>query len=448
MNNSEFFEFLDHTPTSYNCVDTLRQDLLKNGYKELYEEDLWDNLDDYDKYFTIRGDSSFIAFQIPTIENCKKMGFNIVSTHTDSPTFSIKLNGDIYKSLLGEKEGYLKLNVEGYGAMINYSFLDRPLSIAGRVFYENMVTDELASKVINIDQDLLVIPSQAIHVNPEVNQGKKLNHQVDMQPIMGLNCKGDFKLNDILEDYLKNTSEDFADDFMKLRDYDLYLYNRDKARFVGYHQEMIMSPRLDDLACLYPSYRGFLDSENKNAINVFCAFNNEEIGSLTKQGADSNFLIDVLARIAKAKKIDLPTSLANSFMISADNAHAVHPNAVEKSDSSNQVLINRGIVVKHHINYTTDSVSSGIFKKICDNAQTPYQDFSCRSDMRCGNTLGGVSTRHVSVDSIDIGLAQLAMHSANEVMGAEDPIYLYQTMNEFYNSKIEKDHGKVRILKK
>lgn len=441
MDNKDFFEFLDNTPTAYNCVDNLKKDLLKKGYTELYEEDEWSYLDDYGKYFTTRGDSSLIAFQMPNNSLYQRTGSNIISTHADSPTFSIKLNGDIFKSVLGDNAGYLKLNVEGYGAMINYSFLDRPLSIAGRVFYEDVNKGELSSKIINIDKDLLIIPSQAIHVNRDVNNANKLNHQVDMQPIMGVSK------NICFSDIIKDNVDSIDNNSIKMYDYDLYLYNRDKAKYVGYCDDMIMSPRLDDLACLYPAYQGFLDSVNEGSINVFCAFNNEEIGSLTKQGADSSFLIDVLARISKVKNLDLRTSLANSFMVSADNAHAVHPNAIEKSDSSNQVLMNQGIVIKHHTNYTTDSLSSGIFKKICNNAQVPYQDFSCRSDMICGWTLGGVSGRHVSIDSVDIGLAQLAMHSANEVMGAKDPNYLYQVAGEFYQSRIVREYGKVKVLK-
>lgn len=210
---------------------------------------------------------------------------------------------------------------------------------------------------------------------------------------------------------------------------------------------MILAPRLDDLACVYPSLQALIDSENEDVINVLSVFNNEEIGSLTEQGADSSFLNDVLSRIAYERKFYLGTALAKSFMISADNAHASHPNAPNKSDPTNKVELNKGVVIKHHTNYTTDAVSSAVYKLICDDINVPYQDFECRSDMICGSTLGGISQSHVSIDSVDIGIPQLAMHSANEMIGSKDVMYMYDSLLEFYNSKIEKENNKIKILK-
>ncbi len=444
--NKELLDFIDSTPTAYHCVKNLKEDLIENSYQELREGDSWhDLLKNHGKYLVTRGDSSLIAFQIPDMVK-EKSGYHIVATHTDSPTFRVKQNGEHFQAVV-EEDGYHKLDVEGYGAMINYTFLDRPLSVAGRVLYENTVTHSIYSEMVNIDKDILVIPSQAIHVNRGVNEGIKLNHQIDMQPMMALNHNINWFHTLVVEDALKKSGRNYPLDYVKLLDYDLFLYNRDKAKIVGADEEFIMAPRLDDLACVYPSYRAFLDSreENDKRINVFCAFHNEEIGSLTKQGADSSFLADVLTRIAKSLDIDRYATLANSFMVSADNAHAAHPNALGKMDDSNKILMNKGIVVKHHTNYTTDAFSGSVFKKICELANVPYQDFTCRSDMICGATLGGISNSHVSIDSVDIGLAQLAMHSANEVMGAEDPNNLYWAMYEFYHSEIEKRNNQVGI---
>lgn len=230
-------------------------------------------------------------------------------------------------------------------------------------------------------------------------------------------------------------------------DYDLYLYNRDNAKYVGLNDEFILAPRLDDLSSLYPSFKSFIESNNEKSINVFTCFNSEEIGSLTKDGADSTFLIDTLTRISHASSIELIPALCNSFVVSADNAHAIHPNASMKSDLTNKVELNNGIVIKRHVNYTTDAISSSLFKEICTNADVPYQDFTCRADMICGATLGGISQSHVGVDSIDIGISQLAMHSANETIGSKDSLYMYKAILEFYNSTINKQRNKIKILK-
>lgn len=428
--NKDLMNFINKTPNAYFCVDNLRKKLTENNFIELFENEIWNNLKENGKYFVVRNDSSLIAFKVPKIK--ENIGFNIVSAHTDSPSFSIKPNADMYDG------NYLKLNVSGYGGMINYTWLDRPLSLAGRVVIKK---DGLYEKqLINIDKDLLVIPSQAIHINRDVNEKNTLNHQVDMLPVISLN--NNKKLEDIIKENLLDKGID------KICDYDLYLYNRDQARYVGLNDELILAPRLDDLASLLPAFNGFTESKNENSINVLCAFNNEEIGSLTPQGADSSFLIDTLTKIAQSYYINLFTALNNSFVVSADNAHAMHPNAQAKSDPTNKVLLNNGIVIKHHINYTTDSVTSSLFKGICENSGVPYQDFACRSDMRCGATLGGISQRQVSVDSVDIGLPQLAMHSTNETIGSKDVLYMYKALLEFYNSTIVKDQNKIKILNK
>ncbi len=421
----ELMNFMNNTPNAYYCVHNLKQMLEANGFEELYENENWDSLKTDGKYFVSRNDSSLIAFKMNG--NKEKVGFNIAAAHTDSPSFTIKPNADMFDNM------YLKLNVNGYGGMINYSWLDRPLSVAGRVI---TVTNGVYEKqLVNIEKDLLTIPSQAIHINRDVNHKNELNPQVDMLPIMSLS--NEKRLEDIIKENLESQGKKVD----KICDYDLNLYNREQARIVGANDEFILAPRLDDLADLFPAVQGFMDSNNENSINVLCAFHNEEIGSLTEQGADSTFLIDILTRITNALNIDLFVALSNSIMVSSDNAHAIHPNALAKSDPTNKVLLNKGIVIKHHINYTTDAVTSSLFKGICNKAKVPYQDFACRADMKCGSTLGGISQSHVSIDSIDIGLPQLAMHSATETMGTKDVGYMYKALLEFYNTTIQKERN-------
>lgn len=424
--------FINETPNAYYCVDNLRKKLIEEGFVELYENESWDNLKEDGKYFVVRNDSSLIAFKMSDVKN--NIGFNIVSAHSDSPSFSIKPNSEMFDG------NYFKLNVDGYGGMLNYTWLDRPLSLAGRVVVSK--DGEYEKLLVNVNKDLLVIPSQAIHINRDANEKLSLNHQVDMLPVVALS--GDKKIEDIIRESLSK----FGKDVDKICDYDLYLYNRDNAKCVGLKDELILAPRLDDLASLFPAFLSFVDSNNSNSINVLCAFNNEEIGSLTLQGADSTFLIDTLTRIAKSSNIDLLSALHNTFVVSADNAHALHPNAGSKSDPTNKVLLNKGIVIKHHLNYSTDAVTSSVFKGICDYAKVPYQDFACKSDMKCGSTLGKISQRHVSVDSVDIGIPQLAMHSANETIGTKDVLYMYESLLEFYNSTIVKEKNKIKVLHK
>lgn len=415
MENKGFREFVDNTPNAYLGVFNVKNELIKKGYKELKEFNNWDNV--YGKHFVIRNDSSIIAFNIPQYY---KEAFNITISHIDSPSYSIKPNADIFK------EGYLKLNTEPYGGMINYSWLDRPLSLAGRVILEK--DNNFISKIVNIDRNLLVIPSQAIHINREVNEKNNLNQQVDMLPIISLNS--DDNLDDILKKELQIDN---------IIDYDLYLYNRDKTQCCGYNNEFIMGPRLDDLACVYPSLMSFIDSTNEDSINIFCAFNNEEIGSLKYQAADSTFLKDIIDRISTVLNINLYKALSNTIMVSADNAHATHPNASNKKDPTNDVKLNNGIVIKRHTNYTTDGISSAVFKKAC-NSQT--QDFACKSDMKCGSTLGGISISHVSIAAVDIGIPMLAMHSANELIGSKDVLTMYQGLLNYYNCYFNKtDEG-------
>ena len=419
----ELFQFIENSPSCFHAIETIRKKLNAEGFIELVEGRSW-QIEKGKKYYVTRNLSSIIAFKIP--ENDFK-NFHIVASHSDSPTFKIKENAEIEVN-----NKYVKLNTEKYGGMICSTWFDRPLSIAGRILVKegNLVKTHL----VNIDKDLVIIPNLAIHMNRAVNDGYKYNAQIDMLPLYGDNTsKGSL---------MKTVAQSVGVEEDSILGTDLFLYNRMRGTKIGANSEYISSPRLDDLECAYASLSAFLSETNSNSASVYCVFDNEEVGSGTKQGADSTLLYDVLRRINMClgnSEEDYYKLIASSFMISADNAHALHPNYSDKSDPTNKVYINDGIVIKYNANqkYTTDAVSASIFKSICDSVNVPYQTFTNRSDILGGSTLGNISNAHVSLNTIDIGLAQLAMHSTYETAGAKDVTYLIDALKAFYNTSIE-----------
>ena len=419
----ELFQFIENSPSCFHAIETIRKKLNDEGFIELVEGRSW-QIEKGKKYYVTRNLSSIIAFKIP--ENDFK-NFHIVASHSDSPTFKIKENAEIEVN-----NKYVKLNTEKYGGMICSTWFDRPLSIAGRILVKegNVVKTHL----VNIDKDLVIIPNLAIHMNRSVNDGYKYNAQIDMLPLYGDNTsKGSL---------MKTVAQSVGVEEDSILGTDLFLYNRMRGTKIGANSEYISSPRLDDLECAYASLSAFLSETNSNSASVYCVFDNEEVGSGTKQGADSTLLYDVLRRINMClgnSEEDYYKLIASSFMVSADNAHALHPNYSDKSDPTNKVYINDGIVIKYNANqkYTTDAVSASIFKSICDSVNVPYQTFTNRSDILGGSTLGNISNAHVSLNTIDIGLAQLAMHSTYETAGAKDVTYLIDAIKAFYNTSIE-----------
>ena len=419
----ELFQFIENSPSCFHAIETIRKKLNDEGFIELVEGRSW-QIEKGKKYYVTRNLSSIIAFKIP--ENDFK-NFHIVASHSDSPTFKIKENAEIEVN-----NKYVKLNTEKYGGMICSTWFDRPLSIAGRILVKegNLVKTHL----VNIDKDLVIIPNLAIHMNRAVNDGYKYNAQIDMLPLYGDNTsKGSL---------MKTVAQSVGVEEDSILGTDLFLYNRMRGTKIGANSEYISSPRLDDLECAYASLSAFLSETNSNSASVYCVFDNEEVGSGTKQGADSTLLYDVLRRINMClgnSEEDYYKLIASSFMVSADNAHALHPNYSDKSDPTNKVYINDGIVIKYNANqkYTTDAVSASIFKSICDSVNVPYQTFTNRSDILGGSTLGNISNAHVSLNTIDIGLAQLAMHSTYETAGAKDVTYLIDALKAFYNTSIE-----------
>ncbi len=419
---AQMLEFIQKSPTCFHAVSQLKKMLEAAGYREWKESEDW-KAEAGGKYYVTRNDSSLIALHIPAAGTVK--GFHIVASHSDSPAFKVKEAPE-----MAVEEQYVKLNTEKYGGMILSMWMDRGLSVAGRIVVKE--TDGLASRLVNIEKDLLVIPNVAIHMNREINKGVEYNPQVDMLPLFagGLQDGGKGALLELVAEAAGVKKEDILG-------HDLFLYVREGGRMIGLNDEFILSPRLDDLQCAYASMKAFVESDPYEYVNVCAVFDNEEVGSGTKQGADSTFLEDVLIRtgetfgVTPAKYRQLVSA---SFLISADNAHAVHPNHPEKADLTNRPYLNGGIVIKYHGSqkYTTDAYSAAKMKELCMRAGVPFQTFANRADAVGGSTLGNISTSHVSVSSVDIGLAQLAMHSAVETAGTKDTEYCIRALKEFY----------------
>ena len=414
----ELIQFIENSPTCFHAVASMKEMLEKEGYTELKEADKWE-IKKGGNYYVTRNDSSLIAFSVPEGE---AKGFRIMASHSDSPCFKIKENPEMTVD-----NKYVKLNVARYGGMICAPWFDRPLSVAGRVIVKE--DGKLVTKLVDVDRDLLMIPNLAIHMNREVNDGYKYNAQKDLLPLFG-----DIAAKDT---FMKTISEAADVKEENILGHDLFLYNREKGSVWGANEEYVSIGRLDDLQCAFSSLKGFLAGEKKEYIAVHCVLDNEEVGSGTKQGAASTFLYDVLVRANQALGQDYEDYLrylANSFMVSADNAHAVHPNYTEKADPVNRPYLNEGIVIKHSANqkYCTDGVSAAMFKDLCNEAEVPFQTFTNRSDILGGSTLGNISNTKVALNAVDIGLPQLAMHSPYETVGVKDTEYLIKAATKLF----------------
>ncbi len=429
--NNGLINFLDKSPNAFFAVENAAEMLIEAGARELYERDDW-NIIPGRKYFVKRNDSAIIAFEIPRKDFA---GFMIMASHSDSPVFKIKANAEIVV-----ENKYVKLNIEKYGGMLINPWFDRPLSVAGRVIIK---TDEgIRTRLVDIDKDLLIIPSLAIHMDRDANQGHKINAQTELLPLFTdagdkekaeNKDKNQSRLLHLIAAELGVNEEDIIDT-------DLYLYNRMKAAKIGLNGEYISSKGLDDLSSAYASLKGFIDAAPESSAAVCAIFDNEEVGSGSKQGAAGTFLKDVIDRINEVfSEVSPKRRIDRSYMISADNAHAVHPNFAEKSDPTNRPYLNEGIVIKYSANqkYTTDAVSSAIFKTILDRNEIPYQTFFNRSDMLGGSTLGNIAQSQISVKSVDIGLPQLAMHSPYETQGVKDTAYLYHAAKCAFESGLD-----------
>ena len=406
--NQALFSYIAACPTAFQAAAHTAALLEAEGYRPLRETEEW-TLEPGGRYYVMRNGSSLIAFRLP---KGRPVGFMMTAAHGDSPTFKIKENAE----LTGENE--TRLSVEGYGGMLCSSWMDRPLSVAGRAMVRT--EDGVAMRLIDLHDDLALIPNVAIHMNRDANNGAKYNFAVDMQPLYGE--KGGFRRR--IAEAAGVAEED-------LLTHDLFLYNpQPGVEWGGY----ISAPRLDDLQCAFAALQGFLTAGESQSAAVYCLFDNEEVGSQTKQGAASTFLRETLERICDALGLTLRTMAAGSFLLSCDNAHAVHPNHPEYADKNHAVRMNGGVVIKYNASqrYTTDAVSAALFQTVCEAAGVPFQRYANRPDMAGGSTLGSIANTQVSLNMADIGLAQLAMHSAFETAGAEDTAQMVQALKTFF----------------
>ena len=414
-------DFISASPTCFHAIANTAARLTAAGYTPLSEEERW-TLRPGDRRFVIRGGSSIIAFRVPQE---LRGGFMMAAAHSDSPAFKLKEHAELRSS------GYIRLHTEKYGGMLMSTWFDRPLSVAGRLFVRR--DGSLDEKLLNIDRDLLVIPSVAIHMNRNANDGIKYMANIDTIPL--------FSSEDPAAAILPMAAEAAGVSPENVLGSDLFLYCRGRGVTFGAHNEYILSPRLDDLACAWSCLEGFLAARDTGALPILCIFDNEEVGSETKQGAASAFLRDTLRRILFALGHDeeaFRTMLARSFLLSADNAHAIHPNHPEYSDGDNCPHMNAGVVIKFNANqrYATDGRSCALFRSICQDAGVPTQVMANRSDLPGGSTLGSIANTLVPVSTVDIGLAQLAMHSSYETAGTRDAEYMVRALTAFYETEL------------
>ena len=413
----DLIHFIAKSPSTFHAVRGIKAALLYAGFTEIREEDTW-QIEKGGKYVVTRNGSALMAFTVPQ-EGAE--AFHITASHCDSPTFKIKEDPEIADG------PYVKLNVEGYGGMIMSTWLDRPLSVAGRL----LVTENghLAEKLVAIDGTMLIIPSVAIHMDRSMNQHKEWKVQKDMLPLYGMTgAKTPFM--DVIAASAKVKAEDILA-------HDLILYSRVPGTIWGEEREFISSPKLDDLQCAFACFRGFTQGEKEKYISVYALFDNEEVGSATSQGAGSTFLANTLERLARSLGYSYDETMAmiaRSFMISADNAHSVHPNHPEYADPVNRPVINGGIVIKYSAaqKYATNAFSAAYFKKLCKDHDIPTQAFTNHSDNPGGSTLGNISNTVIAMPTVDIGLPQLAMHSSYETAGVKDTAYLVDAVTKFY----------------
>ena len=426
---NETLSVLQHTlqasVSPYHCIMEASRQLEEAGFQPLTLTGTW-NLKEEQGYYLPVFDSSLMAFTIGR-QNGSMPSLRMEAAHTDWPCLKLKPSPEVTTGRYG------KLNVEVYGGPILNTWMDRPLSMSGKVCIAGSDPFTPDVRFINFKRPLLTVPNLAIHMNRQVNDGYAYNAQKDMLPVFGsLEAKGTFM--SLIAEAAGVKEEDILG-------HDLFLYNRQPGTIWGADETFLSCGRLDDLQCAFSSVKAVIEGENSSSISVAAIFDNEEVGSGTKQGADSTFLKDVLERINDSlgrTREQYLMAVASSFMISADNAHAVHPNHADVADPTNRPAINEGIVIKYNANqkYTTDAVSAAVFKALCKKVQVPVQTFTNRSDIAGGSTLGNISNAHVSLNTVDIGLPQFAMHSPYETAGVKDTCYLIKAATEFFNSCI------------
>jgi aspartyl aminopeptidase len=424
---NELIEFIYNNPTGYHVVKNISSLLLKAGFSELNPADNWD-LKQGEKYFVTKDRSAIFAFTTSTEEAFN--GFKAIGTHIDSPAIKIKPNPEILK------EGCLLLNTEVYGGPILSTWFDRPLSLAGRVFVKGSNTLKPDMRLVNINKPLAVIPNIAIHMNREINTKRSIDNQKELLPIISTILDENFNKNNYLLKLICSELKIKTDDIL---DFELYLYEYDKGSVIGTEQDLISSSRIDDQEAVLAGLKALLETKPNSMNNLLACFDNEEIGSGTKQGADSQILSTIMERIVLGQggnREDYLRSIEKSFLMSIDGAHAVHPNIPEKADPTNRPKINGGPVIKISANYkyTSDAESIAVVKSIGRNEDIPLQYFANHSNERGGSTIGPLSSQHIEMRSIDVGIPTIAMHSIRELAGVKDHYLMIQLLTKFYKS--------------
>ena len=435
--NDELIAFLNESHNEYLAANLIRKILSNSGFKEIKENEAW-NLKENSKYFFLRNGNSLVAFVTPYRLNKSDFYYKIISSHLDSPALKLKENPAVCTNF------YEKWKVEVYGGLINSTYVDRPLGLAGRLIVKTK--NGLETRIVDTKKAVAIIPNVAIHQNRNINNGFIYNPQVDLLPIVGTSEKAHY-FDEIISSFLKDDEE--------LVSYDLYLYNFDRAQYVGFNDDLICGQKEDDLSSAFLSLKALIDSEtnyNESGIKIAAFFNNEETGSLSFSGADSDLLKSTLRRIAlsfNVKEGEYFAAIKKSFVLSADNGHAIHPNHPEMSDDKNLCILNKGILLKFNSNmaYTSDAFTSAFVKTLCKENNIPYQVFFNRSDVRGGSTLGNISISQESILTADIGMPQLAMHSSFETIGSEDTKHMFDLMFCFYETVFKIDGDTIKFIK-
>lgn len=426
-NTKQLLNFINKSKTAFQGAYEVKNILDQNGFTEIKESDCW-NLSKGDKHYIMKNDSAIIAFEVGRGE-IEEDGFRLIGAHTDSPGFRIKPSAEIKV-----ENNYLKLNTEVYGGPILSTWFDRPLSIAGRVTLKSDNVFKPETRIVDVNNPVLIIPNIAIHMNRSVNEGYEFNKQKDVLPLLTL-CNEKLEKDNYLLNLLAET---LNVEVAEILDFDLFLYEYAEGTVVGLNEELISCGRLDDLWMVFAGLKALTESNNIKSTKVLVALDNEEIGSLTSQGANSSILETILERIALGLNKDregFRRALSNSVMISADLAHAIHPNYTEKCDPTNKPVLGGGPVIKVAASgsYSTDSFASGIFKGICEKAGVPCQVFVNRSDMRGGTTIGPITAAKLNIPVIDMGAPLLSMHSIRELASVKDNEYTIKAFTEFFN---------------
>ncbi len=423
-------DFIKNSPTPFHAVEIMSQVLERDGFTRLDETDQWSlNYGQQEgRYYVIRNDSSIIAFQLsqPLADN----GMRMVGAHTDSPCLKVKPNPEIIKN------NYLQLGVEVYGGALLNPWFDRDLSLAGRVSYLDE-SGAIGNQLLNLEKPVATIPSLAIHLDREANENRSINKQLHLPPILmkmpeidaEASGKADFKA--ILLKIINAEME--AGEAVKILDYELSFYDVQPPAVIGLHDDFIASARLDNLLSCYTGLMAMINDDGKQNTLLVCT-DHEEVGSQSAAGAQGSFLKSVLERLSESDE-NTSRMIANSVMISADNAHGVHPNYADKHDENHGPILNDGPVLKVNANqrYASNSQTGALFKHLCELADVPVQPFVVRSDMACGSTIGPITASEIGVKTVDVGVPTFAMHSIRELAGRWDAYYLYRVLRQFFN---------------